>query len=110
MKRALEVLADGSWHDMNAVVLEMTKMITPGQALRRAEKIRLGQSRGVPPAQRAVPRSAEYLRLLGGRHIAREALRNSKRLEFKDDENGRWVRIKPHLIVRSVHVWPKPED
>lgn len=114
-QRAMDLLADGYWHDEEAVVLEMIKLIPPGQAIRQAEKRRVGQSRretSSPPKERAVPRSADYLRLVGGRAIALAALKNSVALERKSDENGRWVRIRPerrHPLAqqRIDRVWPR---
>lgn len=101
------------------VLLEMMKTIPPGQAIRHAEKRRTAQNKATndPPAQRAIPRSADYLRLLGGRAIALAALKGSVKLERKVDENGRWVRIRPehlppanrHPLVRDRinQVWPR---
>src|SRR4051812_14216462 len=96
-QRALDVLADGSWHSEDSVMLEMVKLVPPGYAMRRAEQRRRNQrpERTGLGTQRAVPRSAEYLRLLGARAIAYEVLRTSKRMEQKTDVNGRWVRMKP---------------
>lgn len=96
MRRALEVLQDGSWHQMEDVVTEMAKVIPPGRAMRHAEDRRKASGMNPQkPAERRVPRSTEFLVQVGARHIAKDGLKHSKRLEFKDDHNGRWVRIKP---------------
>lgn len=100
--RAMEVLADGTWHEEEAVLLEMIRMIPPGRAIRYAEKRRTAQNpkTNTPPPQRAVPRSSEYLRVLGGRALALSALKGSKKLERKTDDNGRWVRLRPEYVER----------
>lgn len=104
MRRALQLMIDGEWHSEEVVVREMIKLIPPGPAMRRAEARRAGQRTTATwqtPAERVVPRSADFLRVVGSRHIALDALKHSKRVERRSDAEGRWwVRIRPDELPR----------
>lgn len=88
LERAYELLADGEWHDREEIMFEISKVITPGVAVRHAETVRQTSGTYPAPPERKVPRSQAFLIASGKRSLARSALR-TKRIERKVDENGR---------------------
>jgi hypothetical protein len=44
LHRAREILADGEWHDYEALLRELMRMVPPGRAARAAERHRVGQA------------------------------------------------------------------
>ena len=96
--RALELLADGEWHDRERLYVEMGKLVPPGLAFRHAEMVRRTSQRGQAPAERQVPRSSEFLIASGKRSIVRMALRG-QRLEFRTVD-GR-VQVRDRFAVQD---------
>ena len=96
--KALEILADGQWHDRELLYVEMAKLVPPGRAIRHAELIRRTSQSGKAPAVRKQPRSTDFLITSGKRSIVRMALRGA-RLEFRTHDGRVQVRDKlaPHL-------------
>lgn len=98
MQRAMEVLADGEWHNEAQVLAEMMKLIPPAVAIRRAERRRVNQraaARATTPATRQAQHDDETLRVMGARHIAQDSLRQSRSVEYRRAGNDRWVRLRP---------------
>jgi hypothetical protein len=83
LHRARHILADGQWHDYEALLRELMRMVPPGRAARAAEKHRVGQAsrraryRGdvltsVPPSTRV--NDPDRIRDTGARLIVRKVL------------------------------------
>jgi hypothetical protein len=70
--RAVELLEDGKWHDLDKTVRELSRLVPPGRAIRRAEQNR-AQASGTPTRTRQL--SHERLIASGARSIAREVMR-----------------------------------
>jgi hypothetical protein len=68
--RAVELLEDRAWHDYEATIRELARMVPPGKAIRRAERLRA--QRG--PAERYVPVSDERAIASGQRSIVKDSL------------------------------------
>lgn len=74
--RAEELLSDGEWHNFERVVSQVSRLVPPGQAARRAEIMRQygGKARG--PARRVVPRELDHQIRSGARAIVKDILRD----------------------------------
>lgn len=106
LARAYELLADGEWHDRETIMFEISKVITPGVAVRHAETVRLTSGKAPnPPPVRKVPRSYDFLVATGKRSLARSALRG-KRIEHKPDEDGRTLVRLSNPPVKAPPVSP----
>lgn len=44
LQRARHILSDGRWHDYEALLRELMRMVPPGRAARAAERHRVGQA------------------------------------------------------------------
>lgn len=95
-ERALELLADGEWHDRERLYAEMVKVVPPGRAVRHAELIRQTSQSGRAPKDRVKQRSTEFLVATGRRSIVRMALRG-RRLEFRTVDGRVQVRDRRAL-------------
>lgn len=97
--RMMAVLSDGEWHDRNQLMVEMGKVIPPGQAMRRAEVVRAQHDATKRPDRKARPRkmlrSDEALIIFGRRNITQVCLKNSAgRLEQRTVDGLRQVRLR----------------
>jgi hypothetical protein len=105
-RRAVELLGDGQWRDFETVVAELSKLVPPGQAVRKSEKIRRA-AKGAPE-QRKKTRDAERLIASGARTFAREALRESNGFEQRVDpfDGARLVRMRkmPKRVAYALRV------
>lgn len=104
--RALELLADGEWHDRDWVVREVGKVVPPGRALRDVERrrkltIERRIKRGLTVTEGALEerqhkRDENLLIASGQRGIALDILYSGARFEHRTDERGKpWVRLLP---------------
>ena len=93
--RATEILADGEWHDGLTIMREMSKLIPPGIAVRRAERNReyLSARRHDGPEERIVQRSQSELIRFGKRSIVTSYIVERRRF-------GSW----------EIDPWPIPKD
>lgn len=95
--RAVELLEDGQWHNYADLVRVLSKMVEPGRAMRRAERVRAA---GGPPERY---RAVEDYRLIqsGQRSIVRDFL-IKKYFEIKPP--GRPVDGGEERVIRMVRV------
>lgn len=92
-----ELLDDREWHKAEDLILELGKLIPPGQAIRRAElrrRLASGQ-RNEAPSERARPLSKDRQIAGGRRSYARDAFSGMRKYtETKfDDEGVEWMRM-----------------
>lgn len=109
LRVAFELMADGEWHDRDAVVMEMGKAIPPGQAVRFVEQQRLlkreqAKKMGLKVKEtdkRVKDRSSWFLVTSGRRAIAMKALASARRVEKERRENGKvFIRLRPPMPDR----------
>lgn len=83
LRRARHILSDGEWHDYEALLRELMRMVPPGRAARAAERHRVGQAArraryrgdeltGVPAPTRV--NDPDRVRDTGARLIVRKVL------------------------------------
>lgn len=108
LARAYEIMADGKWHNREAVMREMFKVILPGQAVRAAEAVRKSSGRGEGPEERVKARSTAFLVASGRRHLARSTLRSSKRVEQRMNDGVVEVRLRDAIVWRPPKVEHQP--
>lgn len=77
-RRLDEILADGEWHDINAVLAALAVYVPPGQAWRRAEGSRrsMQRSRTGISTDRVLGEQADGART-GARRVAYDRLRTA---------------------------------
>jgi hypothetical protein len=97
LTRAVEICADGRWHDHGALVRELSKMVPPGRAMRRAESNRV-KGGGTP--ERTNEAQAHRILESGRRSIVKEFVRKPW---FETDPPGRQPQ-GTRLRVRLVKV------
>lgn len=97
-QKALEVLANGEWHDYLPVMRKVAKAVPPGVAYRAMEtsrkvsiRTRLGLGPDDPIPERNRSREMSDAVLSGQRHVARICLGNKRRFERKGDQ----IRLIP---------------
>ena len=78
--RAVELCNDGGWHNYEAVIAELMRMVEPGKAMRRAERDRLAS--GGPPQR--TKGSLPRVMASGQRSIVRDFVRSP------------YFEVKPH--------------
>jgi hypothetical protein len=96
LRRAVELLEGGEWHDFEAVMRELGKLVPPGVAIRRAERTRR-LATGTPERQR--PRPTERQIESGKRQIVRETI---SRPDFERDPLGAPKRIRLLSVPLSI--------
>lgn len=106
-KRASELLGDGEWHNYEAVMSELMRLVPPGRALRENERIRRSQAqrRFGSTAPRQVERSVEFQIASGARSIVRGFLKSTKVYEFDlAGLGGTNPQIKAHNRTRQIRM------
>jgi hypothetical protein len=85
--RATELLGDGEWHNYDAVLRELVKLIPPGEAIRKAERVRVAGRKQRKVIEPDAPRAGRFQRessdliRSGARVIVRDFLRNDRVFE-----------------------------
>lgn len=98
LQRARHLLADGLWHDYEALLRQLMRMVPPGRAARAAERHRIGQAArraryrgdvltGVPAPTRV--NDPDRVRDTGARLIVRKVLSDA---HFEVSPSGRSPR------------------
>jgi hypothetical protein len=103
-ERVTELLGDGQWHNYEATVRELGKLIPPGIAVRKVEKERLGegtkQRGGTPaPAKRKHALPIEKQVENGRRSLVRVFLKHKR---FQTDQPGHTGHRIPDRKIRMV--------
>jgi hypothetical protein len=99
---AVELLEDGEWHNLEEIYAELAKVITPGQAIRRNERLRKRQNKG----ERVKPLSEARRIASGKRHIINDSLTAGGYFE-KTPMGSRAENRSPDRMIRMVKVPPR---
>lgn len=105
--RANELLGDGQWHNHEKVVLELSRVVPPGRAVREAEAGRnrpKSDGRVAPPERKGRNLDAESQVKIGARAIVREFLRNGVAYEVSGGEGAGTRGHDPAKKVRQVRM------
>lgn len=101
-ERAIQILADGQWHQYEKVVWEVAKAVPPQVAINRTEAIRIARylqchpgegltKKDVPPRKR--PATHDTLIRVGATAIATDIVRNKRFQNAKDPAGTKWIRL-----------------
>lgn len=73
-RRADELLGDGEWHNYEATMRALIRLVPPGRAMRQNEHDRIGSGYGMGPPARKQPRDTGDMITSGARTIVRQFL------------------------------------
>lgn len=103
--RALEVLADGEWHDYRVTIKDIAAAVPPGVAMRRAEAQRIRSIGSDAPRKYRAGKDSRLIEI-GATSIAREVVADATTFEI--DPRGTPSRVGPKKIrLVAAKVPPK---
>lgn len=92
--RALELLEDGQWHDREAILRELMRLITPGVAFRVNETARVYATGN---EVRTKPITEQRAVISGARRKALLTLNRARRIERRLVDGVTEIRLRPPL-------------